>query len=68
MATNKKQSKPTAKKSTSKTTPISQDRKWEVENAISTLTRAEQIRQDSKLMSDVKKQLSAMNNSILKRK
>jgi hypothetical protein len=30
-------------------------RKWEVESAISTLRRADEIRKDSKMMNDVKK-------------
>jgi|TARA_R110000851_G_scaffold243642_1_gene396260 hypothetical protein len=35
------------------------ERKWEVESAMSTLQRAEEIRKDSKLMGDVRKAASA---------
>ena len=34
------------------------ERKWEVESAMSTLQRAEEIRKDSKLMGDVRKAAS----------
>jgi hypothetical protein len=50
-----------AKKKTSKSTPTvsssskSEMRKWEIESALSTLKRAEEIRKDSKMMNDVKK-------------
>jgi hypothetical protein len=50
-----------AKKKTSKSTPTvsssskSEMRKWEIESALSTLKRADEIRKDSKLMNDVKK-------------
>ncbi len=49
-----------AKKKTSKSTPTvsaaskSEMRKWEIESALSTLKRADEIRKDSKLMNDVK--------------
>ena len=51
-----------AKKSTTKkSSPIvsssgkAEMRKWEIESAISTLRRADEIRKDSKMMNDVKK-------------
>lgn len=57
------------KKSSSSTTPVtinkSQERKWEVESAISTLQRAEQIRKDSGLMRDVKKSVMELQKSII---
>jgi hypothetical protein len=41
-------------------------RKWEIESALSTLKRADEIRKDSKMMTDVKKlaqeQMSALKN------
>lgn len=40
-------------------------RKWEIESALSTLQRAEQIRKDSKMMSDVKK-LAQEQMNVLK--
>lgn len=57
-----------AKKSTSKSTPKKSSasisisspsktemRKWEIESAMNTLRRADEIRKDSKMMNDVKK-------------
>ena len=47
-----------------------QERKWEVDSALSTLKRAEEIRKDSRLMSDVKKAATEMqkivNNAVKK--
>lgn len=40
-------------------------RKWEVESALSTLKRADEIRKDTKMMSDVKK-LAQEQMSVLK--
>ena len=40
-------------------------RKWEIESALSTLQRAEQIRKDSKMMADVKK-LAQEQMNVLK--
>ena len=41
-------------------------RKWEVESALSTLKRADEIRQNTKMMADVKKlaqeQVNVLNN------
>lgn len=42
-----------------------QERKWEIESAISTLQRAEQIRKDSTLMRDVKKSVMELQKSIV---
>jgi hypothetical protein len=42
----------------------SQERKWEVDSALSTLKRAEEIRRDSKLMADVKKAATDMQNIV----
>lgn len=57
------------KKSTSRSTvPMvskSESRRWEVENAINTLQRAEQIRKDSALMRDVKKSVMDLEKSIM---
>jgi hypothetical protein len=36
-------------------TPKADMRKWEVESALSTLKRADEIRKDAKMMNDVKK-------------
>lgn len=43
----------------------SQERKWEIENAISTLKRAEEIRKNSTLMRDVKKSVMDLQKSIV---
>jgi RPA family protein len=40
-------------------------KKWEIESALSTLKRADEIRKDNKLMSDVKK-LAQEQMSVLK--
>jgi hypothetical protein len=55
--------KKTANKSTAKKTvgisisaaPKADMRKWEIESALSTLKRADEIRKDAKMMNDVKK-------------
>ena len=55
--------KTTAKKATVKKTttsnvsmtPKAEMRKWEIESALSTLKRADEIRKDAKMMTDVKK-------------
>lgn len=44
---------------------IASERKWEIENALSTLKRADEIRKDSKMMADVKK-LANEQMSVLK--
>ena len=46
-------------------TPKAEMRKWEIESALSTLQRAEQIRKDSKMMADVKK-LAQEQMNVLK--
>ena len=42
----------------------SQERKWEVYSALSTLKRAEEIRKDTRLMADVKKAATEMQNLV----
>ncbi len=60
-----------ARKSTSSATiktsatPKAEMRKWEIESALSTLKRADEIRKDSKMMADVKK-LAQEQMSVLK--
>jgi len=58
-----------SKKSTPKLTPVktnkSEERRWQVESAISTLQRAEQIRKDAALMRDVKKSVMDLEKSIM---
>jgi hypothetical protein len=46
-----------AKRSTSNVSiaPKAEMRKWEIESALSTLKRADEIRKDAKMMNDVKK-------------
>lgn len=59
--------KPTKSKSVSVSiigSSKSQERKWEVDSALSTLKRAEEIRKDSRLMADVKKAASEMQNIV----
>jgi len=46
-------------------TPKAEMRKWEIESALSTLKRADEIRKDAKMMSDVKK-LAQEQMSVLK--
>ena len=67
------------KKSTTKKAPIkkastgmsisapakAEMRKWEIESALSTLKRADEIRKDAKMMNDVKK-LAQEQMSVLK--
>ena len=60
MAIKKPVAKATPKKSTSvglsiSAAPKAEMRKWEVESALSTLKRADEIRKNTKMMSDVKK-------------
>lgn len=59
-----------AKKTSTATKAISgpnknEMRKWEIESALSTLQRADQIRKDSKMMADVKK-LAQEQMNVLK--
>lgn len=69
MATKKTATKKTASKSSStlkiSATPKAEMRKWEVESALSTLKRADEIRKDKKMMDDVKK-LAQEQMSVLK--
>ena len=65
------------KKSTTKKAPVKRStsnvsiapkaemRKWEIESALSTLKRADEIRKDAKMMNDVKK-LAQQQMSVLK--
>lgn len=51
-----KKSTPTKKASSSISMPAKAEmRKWEIESAMNTLRRAEEIRKDVKMMNDVKK-------------
>jgi RPA family protein len=45
--------------------PKAEMRKWEIESALSTLKRADEIRKDTKMMADVKK-LAQEQMSVLK--
>jgi hypothetical protein len=45
---------PAKKVATLARTPKAQERKWEIESALSTLKRADEIRKDAKMMADVK--------------
>lgn len=69
MATKKTATKKTVSKSSStlkiSATPKAEMRKWEVESALSTLKRADEIRKDKKMMDDVKK-LAQEQMSVLK--
>jgi hypothetical protein len=47
-----------------KKTQINSDRQWEIEDAIRTLQRADKIRSDSKLMSDVKTSMKSLNEMM----
>lgn len=40
--------------------PAAQERQWQVEDAIRTLQRAEQIRKDGKLMGEVKSSINSL--------
>ena len=42
------------------------DRRWEVEDALRTLARAEEIRCDAKLMADVKRAATNMQRAVNK--
>lgn len=46
-------------------TPKAEMRKWEIESALSTLKRADEIRKNAKMMTDVKK-LAQEQMSVLK--
>ena len=62
----KKVAAKTSNVSTIKTvTPKAEMRKWEIESALSTLKRADEIRKDAKMMADVKK-LAQEQMSVLK--
>lgn len=59
-----------AKKKSSTTISImrpnkSEERKWQIESAISTLKRADEIRKDASLMRDVKKSVMDLEKSIM---
>ena len=41
-----------------------EDRRWEIEDAIRTLQRAENIRSNTKLMSDVKSSLNSLQKVV----
>jgi PAB1-binding protein PBP1 len=59
--------KPTKSKSVSVSiigSSKSQERKWEVDSALSTLKRAEEIRKNLRLMADVKKAATEMQNIV----
>jgi len=47
------------------------DRKWQVEDALRTLNRAEEIRKDKRMMSDVKRlateQIKTLSNHVMNR-
>lgn len=42
-----------------------QERQWQVEDAMRTLKRAEEIRQDGKLMGEVKKSMESLNKMLM---
>jgi hypothetical protein len=70
MATKKTTTKKApAKKATASTkisaTPKAEMRKWEIESALSTLKRADEIRKNAKMMTDVKK-LAQEQMNVLK--
>jgi len=58
-----------SKKSSSKVTILrpakSEERRWEIESAISTLKRADEIRNNPSLMRDVKKSIIDLEKSIM---
>jgi hypothetical protein len=58
---------PAKRTSTSKisATPRAEMRKWEIESALNTLKRADEIRKDAKMMGDVKK-LAQEQMNVLK--
>lgn len=41
-----------------------QERQWQVDNALSTLQRAEQIKKDSRLMAEVKKSAAELSRAV----
>lgn len=41
-----------------------QERQWQVDSALSTLQRAEQIRKDASLMRDVRKSAAALTKAV----
>jgi hypothetical protein len=70
MAIKKTTTKKTTSRSSSQTpkvltSPKAEMRKWEIESALSTLKRADEIRKDAKMMNDVKK-LAQEQMSVLK--
>lgn len=70
MAIKKTTTKKTTSRSSSTTPKVSASqkaemRKWDIESALSTLQRADQIRKDSKMMADVKK-LAQEQMNVLK--
>jgi RPA family protein len=70
MATKKTTTKKASVSKTSVPIKVSQSakaemRKWEIESALSTLKRADEIRKDAKMMNDVKK-LAQEQMSVLK--
>lgn len=70
MAIRKTTAKKTPAKKTSVSTTISatpkaEMRKWEIESALSTLKRADEIRKNTKMMADVKK-LAQEQMNVLK--
>lgn len=46
--------------------PCEPDRKWQIEDALRTLNRAEEIRRDKRMMSDVKKLATEQIKSLSK--
>ncbi len=70
MAIKKSTAKKAPAKKTTKTSNVSiapkaEMRKWEIESALSTLKRADEIRKDAKMMGDVKK-LAQEQMNVLK--
>lgn len=51
--------------------PCMPDRKWEIEDALRTLNRAEEIRKDKRMMQDVKRhaleQIKTLSNHVMDR-
>jgi hypothetical protein len=54
---------PTKKISVPKKSPM--EKQWEIEDAVRTLQRAETIRSDKKLMSEVKKSMSKLQSIVM---
>jgi hypothetical protein len=63
--TKKAPAKKASRSMTNVATPKAEMRKWEIESALSTLKRADEIRKDTKMMNDVKK-LAQEQMSVLK--